>query len=306
SPAILLKSIFVKLYCTKVEEILMIYFTEHDIDRLIEDDVPTGDMTTTLLELSGKKGSISLIARSEMIVCCTEEAVRLYKKVGLDVCYTVPSGTRLQTGAKLLEAKGDANAIHLIWRTGGALIEFASGIAGRTRELVNSAHTENPLTSIAGTRKHPPFVKKIALKALMAGGGVPHRTGLSDTVLIFREHLLFTGGYDELPGVVRSIREKQKERKIVVEAHTLEEALIITNSGADAIQLDKIALDSFAECADQCRTINPDICMIAAGGISGTNAAAYAKAGADVLVTSWMYFAPPADIKVEILPITIS
>ena len=284
----------------------MIYFTEHDIDRLIEDDVPAGDITTTLLELSGKKGSISLIARNEMIACCTEEAVRLYKKVGLEVYYSVASGTALQAGEKLLEAKGDAGAIHLIWRTGSAMIEFASGIAGRTRQLVNSARAENPLVSVAGTRKHPPFVKKLALKALIAGGGVPHRTGLSDTVLIFREHLIFTGGYEELPGVVRSVRLKQKERKIVVEAHTLEEALMVANSGADAVQMDKMTPEHFADCARQCRAIKPDICMIAAGSINGTNVAAYAKAGADVLVTSWMYNAPPADVRSEILPIILS
>ncbi len=284
----------------------MIYFTENDIDRLIEDDVPAGDMTTTLLELSGKKGSISLIARSEMIACCTEEAVRLYQKAGLEVCYSVASGTALQAGEKLLEARGDASAIHLIWRTGSAMIEFASGIAGRTRQLVDSVRAENPLVSVAGTRKHPPYVKKMALKAMIAGGGVPHRTGLSDTVLIFREHLLFIGGYEELPRVVRSVRQKQKERKIVIEAHTLKEALMVANSGADAIQLDKLSPVSFADCAGQCRAINPDICMIAAGSINGTNAGAYAKAGADVLVTSWMYFAPPADVKSEILPISLS
>jgi len=284
----------------------MIYFTENEIDRLIEDDVPAGDLTTTLLELSGKKGSISLTARNDMIACCTEEAARLYKKAGLEIRYAVASGTRLQTGEKLLEAEGDASAIHLIWRTGDAMIEYASGIAGRTRQLVDAARAENPLVSVAGTRKHPPFVKKIALKALVAGGGVPHRTGLSDTVLVFREHLLFTGGYEGLAGVVRCIKNKQHERKIVVEAHTGEEALMIASSGADAVQLDKMAQEPFVECARQCRAINPDITMIAAGGINGTNAAAYARAGADVLVTSWMYYAPPADVRAEIVPIPLS
>jgi len=284
----------------------MIYFTENEIDRLIEDDVPAGDMTTTLLDLSGKEGSISLMARNEMIACCTEEAVRLYKKVGLEICYSIPSGTHLQAGEKLIEARGDARAIHLIWRTGMAMIEFASGIAGRTRQLVHAAQAENPYVSIAGTRKHPPFVKKMALKALIAGGGVPHRTGLSDTVLIFREHLLFTGGYEGLPDVVRSVKQKQKERNIVVEAHSLEEALIVVSSGADSVQLDKIPLEKFVDYAGRCRAINQNICIIAAGAINGSNAAAYAKAGADVLVTSWMYFAPPADIKAEILPLSHS
>ncbi|MDD3574576.1 ModD protein [Methanospirillum sp.] len=281
----------------------MIYFTDSDIDRLIEDDLPAGDMTTFLLNLAGMKGSISLFARNSMIACCTEEAVRLYKKVGLDVGFFVQSGTRLKPGDKLIEATGDASAIHVIWRTGSAMIEFASGIAGRTDNLVNIARKENPTISVAGTRKHPPFVKKMALKALMAGGGVPHRTGLSDTVLIFREHLLFTGGYENLPEVLRSVKMKMKERKIVVEAHNMEEALIAAEHGADAVQMDKSTQDIFTECAGRCRKINPKICMIAAGAINDTNAGIYAKAGADVIVTSWMYFAPPADIRAEILPV---
>jgi molybdenum transport protein len=281
----------------------MIHFTEYDIDRLIEDDVPAGDMTTLLLGLAGKPGSIALVARNEMTACCTEEAVRLYRKAGLEVSYSVPSGTTVKAGENLIEARGDAAAIHLIWRTGGALIECASGIAGRTRQLVEIARAENPDVAVAGTRKHPPYIKKIALKALMAGGGVPHRTGLSDTILIFREHLRFTGGYAELPTVVRALRRKQKERTIVVEAHTMEEALIAANAGAHAVQLDKLAPESFSECARQCRAVRPEICVIAAGAVNNTNAAAYARAGADVLVSSWMYFAPPADIKAEILPV---
>lgn len=281
----------------------MIYFTEADIDRLIEDDLPAGDMTTFLLDLTGKKGSIALIARNEMVACCTEEAVRLYKKAGLEVGHFVASGTRLQPGDRLIEAKGEASAIHIIWRTGSAMIEFASGIAGRTNQLVMAAKKENPSISVAGTRKHPPFVKKMALKALMAGGGVPHRTGLSDTILIFREHLLFTGGYERLPEVIRSVKEKMKERKIVIEAHSLKEALIAAKSGADAVQMDKSTQEIFSECSGKCRAINPNICMIAAGAINDSNAGRYAKAGADVLVTSWMYFAPPADIMAEILPI---
>jgi len=183
------------------------------------------------------------------------------------------------------------------------MIEFASGIAGRTNQLVMAAKKENPSISVAGTRKHPPFVKKMALKALMAGGGVPHRTGLSDTILIFREHLLFTGGYERLPEVIRSVKEKMKERKIVIEAHSLKEALIAAKSGADAVQMDKSTQEIFSECSGKCRAINPNICMIAAGAINDSNAGMYAKAGADVLVTSWMYFAPPADIMAEILPI---
>ena len=279
----------------------MIYFTDTDIDRLIEDDVPAGDMTTELLDLAGQQGTITLSARDEICVCCTEEAVRMYKKAGLEVTYWVPSGSLLKKGDKLLEAKGDAASIHLIWRTGGALIECASGIANRTHQLVTLAKAENQTLTVAGTRKHPPFLKKIALKALQAGGAVPHRTGLSDTILIFREHLLFTGGYQNLPQVIHNISMKQKERKIVVEAHTLDEAIVATEANADAVQVDKMNPEQFRELLLKCKAINPKVCIIAAGGINANNAAAYASMGADVLVTSWVYFAPPADVKVTIV-----
>jgi len=281
----------------------VIYFTENQIDRLLEDDVPMGDLTTFLMEMSGQKAKITLLARNPMIVCCTEEAVRLYKKLNLQITSFVSSGTQVKTGDKILEAQGDAASVHSIWRTSTALIEFASGISDRTKQLVTAARKENPGVTVAGTRKHPPYIKKIALKALMAGGGIPHRTGLSDTILIFREHLLFAGGYEKLSEIVSKIKKKQKERKIVVEAHTEDQAISITNSGADAVQLDKMSPENFAACVQKCKRLNPDISMIAAGKINDSNAGAYTKAGAEILVSSWMYFAQPADVKAEIVPI---
>ncbi len=278
----------------------MVFFTEEDIDRIINDDVPVGDMTSLLLDFSGQEGQIKLFARNPMVVCCSEEAERIYKKVGLTVKQVTPSGTFIQPGDLIIEAEGKVDAIHLIWRTGGAMLEFASSIATRTRTLIEDAKRENTKASVAGTRKHPPLLKKMALKALMAGGGVPHRTGLSDTILIFKEHLAFKGGYNNISSVIDQIKAKQKERKIVVEAHTLEQGIMAVKAGADAIQFDKLSPDDFKEAAIKCRDLNSNIVVIAAGGVNGKNITSYSKAGADVLVTSWMYFGPPADIKAEI------
>lgn len=279
----------------------MIFFTENDIDRLIEDDVPMGDMTSLLMDFSDQRGSIALKARNLMVVSCSEEAKRVYEKAGLTVIELTPSGTLINEGDTIIKAEGQADAIHQIWRIGGAMLEFASGIATRTYQLLENAKKINSEITLAGTRKHPPYLKKIALKSLLAGGGVPHRTGLSDTILIFKEHLLFAGGYQNLPQVIKTVRSKQKERKIVVEAHSEAEAIIAVQAGADAIQFDKLPASHFKIAGNKCREINPRVCIIAAGGVNGSNAEEYALAGADVLVTSWMYFAPPADIKAEIV-----
>jgi molybdenum transport protein len=278
----------------------MIYFTENDIDRIIEDDVPAGDLTSSLLGLDVFSAQIEVSARDTMTVCGTEEAVRIYQKAGLTVLKWVASGTNINKGDLIISAKGNAAAVHLIWRTGGVMIEFASGIATRTAQLVSKAKSVRPDVSVAGTRKHPPYLKKMALKALMAGGGIPHRTGLSDTILIFREHLIFTGGYKKLDLLIKNVRDRQKERKIVVEAHSFDEALLCAGAGVDVIQVDKMPVDEFALCVNKCKQINPLVVMLAAGGVNVNNAVDYAKAGADVLVTSWMYYAPPADIAVDI------
>ncbi len=278
----------------------MIYFTEQDIDRLIEDDAPLGDLTSFSMGLSGKKGKISLRARHEMVACCTEEAARVYTRAGLSVLNCTPSGVKVAEGALLLEAEGDAAAIHTAWKAGSVLVEFASGIATRTRFLFDAARSVNPQTTLAGTRKHPPYLKKVAMKALMAGGGVPHRTGLSDTILIFREHLIFVGGMGNINQIILNLKQCQKEKKIVAEAHTTEEAVALAKAGADAIQVDKMSPRDFANCVRICKSLSPEIKMLAAGGINPGNAREYAQGGADVLVSSWMYFAPPADITVEI------
>jgi molybdenum transport protein len=279
----------------------MIRFTDQEIDRLIEDDVPLGDLTSALLGLHRETGQLTIAAREKLVICGTEEAARICEKAGLVVEHCIPSGTLCQPGDAVLEAVGNAASIHMAWRASGIFVEFASGIATRTRQLVDAARKGNPDTTVAGSRKHSPFAKKMALKALYAGGGVPHRTSLSDTVLIFQEHLTFLGGYEQLPAIVQTIRKQQKERMIVVEAHSTLEALTAARSGANFVQLDKMPADAFADCAAECRRVNTRVGMIAAGGIHGGTAEAYASAGADVLVSSWMYAAPPADVGVHIL-----
>ncbi|MGE4560855.1 MAG: ModD protein [Desulfobulbus sp.] len=278
----------------------MIFFSEHDIDKLIEDDVPLGDMTSLMLGLGRQQGSITLRSRTPIMVCCSEEVERIYTKAGLQVHSVTPSGTFIKEGEPIISAKGSAEAIHLVWRTGSALLECASGIATRTHNLLKMSRAHNPNITLAGTRKHPPYLKKVALKALLAGGAVPHRTGLSDTILLFKEHLLFMGGYASLAANVSKIRSSQKERKIVVEVHTADDAELAVKAGVDCLQFDKLDIKEFKDISAKCRVMNPAICIIAAGGINDKNAEAYSEAGADVLVSSWMYFSPPADIKADI------
>ena len=101
------------------------------------------------------------------------------------------SGTFVPRGTLLLEATGRAGDLHRGAKTAQIMIELASGIATRAAAIVAAARSANPLISVACTRKNMPGAKQIALKAIMAGGAVPHPLGLSDSVLVFADHRVF-------------------------------------------------------------------------------------------------------------------
>lgn len=276
---------------------------DSDIERFMEEDLPYGDLTTHLLGIGERAGRILFSTREKTTLCCTEEAARVLGKYGAAVTICLPSGTDLAPGIAFLAADGKAQALHAGWKVALNLLEYASGIASRTRRIVEKSREVNPLLSVVTTRKSFPGTKKIAIKAISAGGALPHRLGLSETVLVFKQHTAFRGGLEPFLDSIPELRSQARETKIIVEADSCEEALLVARSAADIVQLDKIAPGELAEAVRAIRKANPGMLISAAGGINETNAAQYAATGIDIIVLSSVYFGKPSDIGVSILPV---
>src|ERR1039457_6054416 len=191
---------------------------ESDIERYIEEDVPYGDLTTHLLGIGDNPGRIVFSTREETTLCCTEEAARVLQKSGASVVSCMPSGTKLSAGIEFLVADGPAQALHAGWKVALNLLEYASGIASRTQRIVEKCRAVNPSLSVVPTRKSFPGTKKIAIKAIIAGGALPHRLGLSETVLVFKQHTAFLGGLEAFLDSVSELKKKARETKIIIEA----------------------------------------------------------------------------------------
>jgi molybdenum transport protein len=275
---------------------------DSDIERFIEEDVPYGDLTTHLLGFGTVPGRIVFSTREETTLCCTEEAAKVLQKCGATLTSCMPSGTKLSGGIEFLAAAGPAQALHAGWKVALNLLEYASGIASRTGRIVEACRSVNPALSVVTTRKSFPGTKRIAIKAISAGGALAHRLGLSETVLVFKQHTAFLGGLEKFLGTVSELKLQARESKIIIEADTGEEALLIARSGADIVQLDKIAPTELTETVTAIRSANPNILISAAGGISEANAAEYAATGIDIIVLSSIYFGKPSDIGVTIQP----
>lgn len=281
----------------------MIYFTDSEIDALITEDIPFHDLTTGLLKLGSQPAKIQFSTRHDTVVCCTEEVLKIFSKFNIQPTLITQSGEHLEKGVKFLEAEGLAKHIHMVWRSSSNLLEYASGIATRTHLLVEKVQQINPDIEVATTRKTIPYTRKIATKAVHAGGGAIHRLGLSESILIFDNHYKFIGGLDGLITKLGSLRKKQSGKTIMVEVKSSTDAHLVINADFDILQFDKLVPEEVKKLIPELKKKNPKIKYAISGGLREDNITEYAECGADILVTSWPYFAHPADFNINIEPI---
>jgi molybdenum transport protein len=259
------------------------------LETLLQEDCPCGDATTFALDIGHLPGHLVFRARGEMVLCGSEEAQRLGELRGLTAVGPLRvSGSPLAAGDEILCLGGDAASLHLVWKTAQTLMEYLSGIASSTAAIVAAARRGHPAASVVCTRKNFPGTKAAAIKAVFSGGASPHRPSLSETLLVFPEHRAFLR--DEAPGTtIERLRHRWPERAIVGRW---------IDAGADILQLEKMPVDTLRQIAAHAAASRQVTKIAAAGGIDVGNAAAYAEAGAQILVTSAPYFARPRDVAV--------
>ncbi|MDF2922819.1 MAG: molybdenum utilization protein ModD [Paenibacillaceae bacterium] len=278
----------------------MIYIPDDVLDRMISEDVPYCDLTTWALDIGEQQGRMEYYSRQQAVLCGIEEAGRILEKLGVRVIDSMRSGQTVQPGEVFLRAEGPAGAIHMAWKVTQNLMECCSGIATKTRRIVDIVKAVEPRAAVVSTRKSLPGVKQISVKAIMAGGAFPHRLGLSETLLVFEQHMNFVGGFDSFLERIASVKAKLPEKKLLVETSSLECALRLAEAGVDALQFDKLTPSELRMSVAELKASHPRLVLLAAGGIDEHNAAEYAAAGVDALVTTSLFFARPMDMSVRI------
>jgi len=278
----------------------MIYYPDSLIDQWITDDVAQGDLTTRIIGIGNLEGRIVFSLKKAGRVSGIDAAEKLLRKLDLTIIERAEDGTDLPDMCVLIAAKGKASALFFSWKVAQNVLEWACGVADYTARIVKAARSKNPEIQVSTTRKNIPGTKTLALNAVLNGGGIIHRGGASETILLFANHrafLDFDNSAEAWKKVVDKIRTEAPEKKIIVEAETMDEVKAILPSQPDIIQLDKISPAGIKEAVDLAK----GRCLIsAAGGVNIDNAADYAEAGAGLLVTSAPYYAKPADVKVKL------
>jgi molybdenum transport protein len=274
-----------------------------ELEELVADDTPYGDLTTYSLGIDHLPGQMEFLARGNMVVAEAESAAAMLEIAGCHVKLTTSSGSTLATGERILSAEGPAGALHRGWKVSQTLIEIWSGVATAARAIVDATAAVSPGVVVACTRKNVPGTKSFAIRAVRAGGAIMHRLGLSETILVFPEHRAFLA--EPLAETAKRLRHGAPEKKLVIEVKSIDDAMAAVDAGFDVIQAEKFSPEQIAALTGRLRgeAARPGVAhplIAAAGGVNAGNAAAYAQAGADVIVTSAPYLARPCDVQVNL------
>lgn len=278
----------------------MMYLSIEDIDRYIKEDVPYIDLTSWSLGIREQACEITYFTRDKAVVCGTEEVKQIFERLKIKTKHFIPFGTPVNPGDELISGTGQGCDVNMAWKVGQNILEHCSGIATKTQNIVRIVKENNPDVAVFTTRKIFPGTKPLAIKAIMAGGATPHRLGLSETILIFKQHINLIGGFDALTHKIQKLKIESSGKNIIVESIEYDEARQLCRAGVDGIQFDKVSADILKEAVTQLKKEFPKILIFATGGITESNAAEYAKTNVDGIVTTNLYYAKPVDIGVNI------
>jgi molybdenum transport protein len=270
--------------------------SDQELLEYIREDIPYFDLTTHLLNVDHKQGVLEIKTRENITVACVEEAQRIGELLGCSAVRKVNSGSELEAGETLLELRAATDVLHQAWRITQILLEYSCGMATAGRKMVADVKEVNPKCEVFVTRKSFPFAKHFVMRSLISAGVLPHRLGLSESVLIFDNHRALYNTPEEFEAALPSIKERCVEKKLVVESESLEDAKKMLSLGADVIQMDKTTPEVLRELVEYKNQNYPNAKILAAGGINRKNAKEYAATGIDAVVTSSLYSAGLSDL----------
>lgn len=210
------------------------------IDRMLREDVGTGDVTTEATIAAGTPTEAYFNAKEDGVLAGRYVAERLMHRIdeALELSWERDDGQMIFRGTSFGVVRGEASAILTAERVALNVMQRMSAIATETRRFVDAVggHTAR----ILDTRKTAPCLRILDKWAVKLGGGENHRIGLFDMILIKDNHIACAGG---IPNAVRAAREfaRVRDLKIEVEARTIDEVeAVLDEEHVDMILLDNM------------------------------------------------------------------
>jgi nicotinate-nucleotide pyrophosphorylase (carboxylating) len=258
------------------------------------------DVTTTATVPADVPGEAELVARADGVVAGTDLVALVFAGVNPDVevALDVRDGDAVERGQVLGRLTGSLASILVGERTALNFLTHLSGVATRTRAFADTVAGTGCV--VRDTRKTTPGLRLLEKAAVVAGGGVNHRVGLADALLVKDNHVAVAGGVAE---ATRRALAAAGGRHVQVEVTSLAELDEAVDAGARDVLLDNFTPDGCAEAVAHLasRDLPDRVLLEASGTIRLDTVAAFAASGVDrVAVGALTHSAPQLDIALDV------
>jgi len=257
-------------------------YIDQFITNALAEDVGDGDHTSLATIPGNTNGKAKLLIKDSGILAGIELAVEIFRQVdaGLNVTLLMHDGDVVKPGDIAFMVEGDVKSILTAERLVLNCMQRMSGIATKTHqivELLKGTHTK-----VLDTRKTTPGIRYLEKWAVRIGGGVNHRIGLYDMILIKDNHVDYSGGIKPaIENAKQYLQLNNKKLDIEIEVRNLGELdQVLQTGGVNRILLDNFNFDDLRKAV---KTINGRYDTEASGGITTENIRQYAECGVDYI-----------------------
>jgi nicotinate-nucleotide pyrophosphorylase (carboxylating) len=268
------------------------------LSAALREDIGSGDLTSRATVPTDARARGLYTAKQPLVVAGVSVAQALVALVdpALQFKILVCDGTAVHAGSVLAEMSGAARSILIAERTSLNLLQRMCGIATLTRRYVD--RVQGTRARIADTRKTVPGLRVLDKYAVSCGGGMNHRMGLFDGVLIKNNHLAFHSSVaDALAEARRHLGHLVKIEVEVQNLHQLEAAL---SAGADVILLDNF---THTETRNAVEMVRGRVPIESSGGVTLETVRDFAEAGVDYIsIGALTHSVPAVDIHLRVTP----
>ena len=272
------------------------------VARALAEDLGDGDVTSDAIVPADARARARIVQKEPGVVFGLELAAEAFRRTGAgELQRLVPEGQwNSDVPADIAATEGPARALLAAERVALNLLGHLSGVATLTARFVTAAASEAGGAAILDTRTTTPGMRALEKAAVAAGGGVNHRMGLHDAILIKENHVAIAGGLEE---AVRRARDARPGMPIEVEARNADEVAAALASGAERILLDNMGVGELRESVAARDRAGGDVKLEASGGVTLETVGAISATGVDFIsVGALTHSAPTLDLSLLLEP----
>ncbi|MDR7897625.1 carboxylating nicotinate-nucleotide diphosphorylase [Thermosynechococcus sp. JY1334] len=254
------------------------------LDQWLQEDIGRGDRTTQALHLQDRQGKAHIRLKSQGVIAGLPIVERVFQRLTAAVVFTYEQAEGTLCEAPTIVARIEAPLETLLLGERLALncLMRLSGIATLTRTYAQQI-ADLP-TQLVDTRKTTPGLRLLEKYAVAVGGGVNHRFGLDDAIMIKDNHIVAAGG---ITAAVEQVRQSSPfPLAIEVETESLEQVREALSLGVEVIMLDNMPIPEMTQAVAMIRTAAPHTKIEASGNITLETLRAVALTGVDYISTS--------------------